>query len=167
MTDLSPRALAARDLLRSATLTDDEREIAERCEKATMEWGSRGAYMTCVHLALDDIPALLTKLTLLRAQYAEAGWRAENTAPKDGTHVLVAVGDNPPFVSEAYYEEDGDRGWYQANTHWTDQHDGSLFPVVAWQPLPQPPLLPAGKEAAGQGVAPSSNDTPSHNDEKN
>ena len=67
-------------------------------------------------------------------------WRKIDSAPKDGRHVLLAVNQDPPaFVSEGYYEADGDRGWYQANTHWTDYHDGSLTNVTHWMPLPDPP----------------------------
>lgn len=68
-----------------------------------------------------------------------AEWQPIETAPKDGRHVLVVAGDQPPAVYEAYYEEDGDRGWFQANTHWTDPHDGSLYRVTHWMPLPDPP----------------------------
>lgn len=73
-----------------------------------------------------------------------ARWKKIDSAPKDGRHVLLAItGDDPPgdgYVSEGFYEEDGDRGWYAANTHWTDRHDGSLRPSH-WQPLPTPPTI--------------------------
>lgn len=68
-------------------------------------------------------------------------WKPIETAPKDGRHVLVAVtNDEPGYVAEAYYEEDADRGWFSANTHWTDYVDGQLFPSH-WMPLPEPPKV--------------------------
>jgi hypothetical protein len=74
---------------------------------------------------------------------AEMKWQPIATAPKDGRHVLVSCNQDPPaFVSEAFYEADGDRGWYQANTHWTDAHDGSLRDVTHWMPLPKPARAP-------------------------
>lgn len=64
-------------------------------------------------------------------------WREIETAPKDGTHLLL--GSEPDqWVGEGYYEADGDRGWYQAGSHWTDPHDGSMNPTH-WQPMPGPP----------------------------
>ncbi len=79
-------------------------------------------------------------------------WQPIETAPKDGQHVLLAITeDGPPglgYVSEGYYEEDGDRGWYSANTHWTDSYDGSLFPSH-WMPLPKPPEAAPIKGPAG------------------
>lgn len=66
-------------------------------------------------------------------------WRPIDTAPKDGSHVML--GDAPEqYVCEGYYEEDGDRGWYMANTHWTDAYDGRVYPTH-WQPLPSPPEM--------------------------
>lgn len=74
-------------------------------------------------------------------------WQPIDTAPRDGRHVLLAVTDDPPgYVIEGYYEEDGDRGWYCANTHWTDHYDGSLIPSH-WMPLPAPPALTAASSA--------------------
>lgn len=74
-------------------------------------------------------------------------WQPIETAPKDGRHVLLAVTNDPPnfpgYVSEGYYEEDRDC-WYQANTHWTDQFDGALYPSH-WMPLPEPPAIREGK----------------------
>lgn len=70
-------------------------------------------------------------------------WRGMESAPKDGRHVLLACAVDPPsWICEGYYEEDGDRGWFQANTHWTDDwtdaYDGSVIPTH-WMPLPPPP----------------------------
>lgn len=67
----------------------------------------------------------------------QSGWRSDmESAPKDGRHVLLWDADE--FVAEGYYEQDGDRGWYAANTHWTDYCDGSLYPTH-WQPFPEGP----------------------------
>ena len=80
-------------------------------------------------------------------------WQPIETAPKDGQHVLLACGQDPPdFVCEGYYEEDGDRGWFQANTHWTDAHDGSLWNVTHWMPLPPHPYAANLDLAAVQKV---------------
>lgn len=81
-----------------------------------------------------------------------AGWLPMASAPKDGTHVLLATAIDPPaWVCEGYYETAGDRGWYQANTHWTDAHEGLVYPSN-WQPLPEPPApeQEGASESGGQ-----------------
>ena len=77
--------------------------------------------------------------TALEKCAASDTWKPIKTAPKDGRHILVVAGDQPFAVYEAYYEADGDRGWFQANTHWTDAADGKLWNVSRWMPLPSPP----------------------------
>lgn len=66
-------------------------------------------------------------------------WQKIETAPKDGTHVIVAV---MGVVGEArFYVEDGPEheGWYWADQHWTDAVGGEPFFPRHWQPLPEPP----------------------------
>lgn len=61
-------------------------------------------------------------------------WQSMETAPQDGTHVLVSCeGD----VFEAAFHRDHD-GWWLANTDPTDYWDGQIWPDV-WAPLPAPP----------------------------
>lgn len=64
-------------------------------------------------------------------------WKDIETAPKDGTHVLVA---DSGVVGEAFFERH-DGLWYWSGNHWTDAHDGSLgLPgPTHWQPLPEAP----------------------------
>ena len=89
----------------------------------------------------------MKKAAALLRQMAAPGWRTIDSAPRDGRHVLLAITDDDPpgygYVAEGFYEEDGARGWYHANTHWTDAYDGSLRPSY-WQPLPAAPSAPTG-----------------------
>lgn len=76
------------------------------------------------------------------------GWNYDMaSAPRDGSHLLIASsGLAPPsswYVAEAYWSEDGN-GWWQANTHHTDYHDGQIFYAAAWQHLPTPPASTEG-----------------------
>jgi hypothetical protein len=61
-------------------------------------------------------------------------WQPIETAPKDGTRVILcAVDGNYPRVAEGYYQRDG---W-----HWsTDENwrDSEMAPTH-WMPLPVPP----------------------------
>lgn len=66
-------------------------------------------------------------------------WKTIETAPKDGTHVLIST--DVGSVGEAFLEED-DKRWYWAGHHWTDAADGSIDSVTHWQPLPEPPAQP-------------------------
>lgn len=66
-------------------------------------------------------------------------WQSMNTAPTDGTHVLLACcwPEGHPFVCTGWFDAEED-DWYQTNEHWTDNHSEPLQPS-AWQPLPEPP----------------------------
>lgn len=60
-------------------------------------------------------------------------WHPIETAPLDGTSVLVAEGR---AVGEAkYYERDG---WRWAGNDPTDSWGSTVYPTH-WQPLPMPP----------------------------
>lgn len=88
----------------------------------------------------------LLQAAIATAPDAGDGWLSIETAPKDGRHVMLAITDEQPgYVSEGYYEEDEDRGWFQSNSHWTDTFDGSLLPSH-WRPLPAPPAIKRAAE---------------------
>jgi hypothetical protein len=58
------------------------------------------------------------------------GWQPIETAPQDGTHVLIYAGERaglPAFQCVAAYHPDG--GWCVDELRY----------AVAWQPLPEPP----------------------------
>lgn len=63
-------------------------------------------------------------------------WNSDmDSAPKDGTHVLIV---DSGVVSEAYWAYEGG-GWWLANTYPTDYTDGQIYAPTHWQPLPPPP----------------------------
>lgn len=63
---------------------------------------------------------------------AKLYWRPIETAPHDGTSVLLSFeGD----VHEGQYHPDED-GWWLANSHPTDYWDGRIYPD-AWMPMPE------------------------------
>lgn len=63
-------------------------------------------------------------------------WQPIETAPKDGTHVLVS---DDGVVSEAWFDAEAHGGgWYLANRHWTDgPGPDQIFPTH-WQSMPRP-----------------------------
>lgn len=69
-------------------------------------------------------------------------WEPIETAPKDGTEVLVASPGrhhqpaDRSYVAAARYH-DGE-GWYEVNNDPTDIWGGPLYPTH-WMPLPLPP----------------------------
>lgn len=81
-------------------------------------------------------------------------WQPIETAPRDGTRLIVAIGE---FVTAAYWDAqfeyvwdddadtDGYRGAWTDNTvaSWNYQERTELQPT-AWQPLPAPPEHPNG-----------------------
>lgn len=83
---------------------------------------------------LDMVAAWNRRAAPPLARVAEVGWRSIESAPKDGTRVLVVDGG---AVGEAWF--DSDYGWYWEHTHWTDAvGPGSIMPTH-WMPLPSPP----------------------------
>lgn len=76
----------------------------------------------------------------VRRQYGSS-WRPIDSAPKDGTHILIARGpyyehwgfpQRPPTVGHYF-----DGGW-----HLSVNHDGDRSEIIGatdWQPLPAPP----------------------------
>jgi hypothetical protein len=89
----------------------------------------------------EDADRIVATLNSYAAGQAGGGeWQDIETAPRDGTPVMVASAPDQ-WVCAAYYETDGDRGWYQESSHWTDAHDGSCRPTH-WMPQPKPPLPP-------------------------
>ncbi len=84
-------------------------------------------------------------------------WQPIETAPKDGTKVLVYVrGDSlyptaASYKSAAYFEKEyGDpdymeEGWYWAFGYPSDFHEEVIEPTH-WMPLPPPPGIAASPE---------------------
>jgi hypothetical protein len=79
----------------------------------------------------------------------EAGWRPIETAPRDGTPVLVTVllrDKSEAVVGEAHFEDRGDRdadtGWWWAGESPGDEYAEQIgswhFPPSLWRPLPVP-----------------------------
>jgi hypothetical protein len=71
------------------------------------------------------------------SQPQEPTWQPIETAPKDGTSVLVAGRHN--YVGQARFV---DRDWYEANNDPGDAWGGPLMPPSHWMPLPPAPTDP-------------------------
>lgn len=65
------------------------------------------------------------------------GWRTIDSAPKDGTSVLIAE-ESRGSSGEAYYDGDNYR-WYWANTASGDYPDPHEPYPTHWKPLDPPP----------------------------
>ena len=69
---------------------------------------------------------------------AAPGWQPIETAPKDGTRLILGFAlAESSWVGEGYYHV-GDCNWYEANTDPTDSWSDSCSPTH-WRPLPAPP----------------------------
>jgi hypothetical protein len=67
-------------------------------------------------------------------------WQAIETAPKDGTHIIVC--DAEGWVGEVHWQErwytdETNPGWMIANS---DEEYGYYINATLWQPLPFPPV---------------------------
>jgi len=103
-------------------------------------------------LSEEEERVLKDALSLLARRSSTSPWQPIETAPKDGTHILivpigdlieVGVGGNRklPSVCEAFWQDGWycDRtvsGWQLANC---DEEYGCLTNASYWMPLPEPP----------------------------
>lgn len=97
---------------------------------------------------------------------AQSGWRHMSSAPKDGSRLLVTVGESeqgPAQVDVAYWaraDQFGIEGWRSA-----DSHPGQIFSYAdpelkCWMPMPGAgeAVMPApwnaesGEELYGSGI---------------
>lgn len=75
-------------------------------------------------------------------------WLPIDTAPKDGTNVILAVmgGPNGPAIGEArWWDNDGGDWWWAGNSP-GDYHGGPVSEInfgmpTHWMPMPEPPAL--------------------------
>lgn len=72
------------------------------------------------------------------------GWRLIETAPRDGTAVIINVDDT---VGEAYFSasDDHHEGWWWANTSWGDYWADKAGNPTHWLPLPSAPTVGEGR----------------------
>ena len=59
-------------------------------------------------------------------------WKPIDTAPTDGTTVLLTWQNEPSWITSAYYE-DGE--WHENGSG----YENALYRPTHWQPLPEPP----------------------------
>ena len=82
--------------------------------------------------------------------YAEMGWQLIETAPRDGTDVLVCVTYNLPddeWQTATWVDNWFADGW----TRWADRIDIPFTPTH-WMPLPEPPRTALrGDRESGEG----------------
>ena len=83
---------------------------------------------------------------LLSVSPQPEGWQPIETAPKDGTSVLIVMErGGRRFVGEAHYldRDDSDCGWWWAGEYPGSYHASMIGdPVTHWMPLPAAPVLP-------------------------
>jgi hypothetical protein len=67
-------------------------------------------------------------------------WQPIDTAPKDGTDILVACGPNDdPMFGVAYWDKGVWRLWWDVGpTRWGDKNRPHTWPTL-WAPLPPLP----------------------------
>lgn len=114
---------------------------AEGCPAMTKSDTPRTNERICTDSQLGEIvPAdfartLERELTALRA---EREWRLIESAPKDGTHVLISPCHllRDKKTCEAYWHQPGN----PSNPgYWMNSYGGPKYKPTHWQPLPPPP----------------------------
>ena len=130
--------------------TDAERQKREAAERALAQSDAcnRGLVRLneVVTTRAESAEASLAKAN---ARIAEQDWQPIETAPRDGTPVLVTVllrDKSEAVVGEAHFEDRGDRdadtGWWWAGESPGDEYAEQIgswhFPPSLWRPLPVP-----------------------------
>ncbi len=94
-------------------------------------------------------PVTLADLRELLAIAEARGWRSMESAPKDGTVVLITFGAPQQTSGEAYFERDNEP-LPHGNWVLTRHHHAMIVPcnVTHWQPLPPPPKNPTNGHPA-------------------
>jgi len=79
------------------------------------------------------------------------GWQPMDTAPEDGTFILIAFLDNkrnPVVRQAAWWNRNGccyDHNWYECDLDEVDAPQ-IIYRPLAWRPLPDAPAVPTQKE---------------------
>jgi hypothetical protein len=134
-------------LQEALTAAEAERDANSHLRDAfdrAVEWKSRAI----------EAEALLAETR--KKALEEGGWQDIETAPRDGTPVIIAVPtkDQDDFhVGEAYFDpEHYDNGdWWWAGTSYGEYHAGPVSEInwhapTHWQPLPKAPSRLLNKE---------------------
>ncbi len=105
-------------------MNDIEREAQIRQEAAHWHYDKSNDEMVLIRL-LDEARA-------------QSGWRPIETAPKDGTKVLVFCPHDSPFQAVANYHRQESPEW----VGWVESYDGEdIWPPSHWMPLPPAPPI--------------------------
>lgn len=125
-------------------MTTRAREVAQYLRGVAEAYSKPGEY-TCY-----PPPDRLTEAAdIIEALLAEREWRSMDSAPRDGTEIILCVGEtipDHPYVCAATFiehEEGETLGYWQGWLQWSQ--DGCDFNVLmedeptGWLPLPQPP----------------------------
>lgn len=98
-----------------------------------------------------DLREALSRLQSLSYQLT-GGWRDIESAPKDGTRVLLAEPIEGGFEMSVgwwrpYINDSSDAGWMDGTVQSWAYEENTILHPTHWQPLPSPPPpLPGGKE---------------------
>lgn len=125
------RALEFEALNAAADLSDCKAEIL-RLQAKTKAQGEE------VRITRENDEAKDSEIERLRAA-AQSAWQPIETAPTDGTNVMIAE-DHRESRGEAYYDAEECR-WYLANTGRGDYPDPHEPFPTHWMPLPAGPAM--------------------------
>lgn len=103
----------------------DLKPIKQRLNEAARAETTAESIEAAAPLVFEDVPRLLAEVESLRV--AKSDWQAIETAPKDGTRVLVWSAAKGPNIAHC----GGDKRWHTRGVY--------LIKATHWMPLPNPP----------------------------
>lgn len=131
-----------------------EREVLTELQK---HWNATGTvssphFEQSRYKIFDKVPLYASPVrSAIVPAPAEETWQPIETAPKDGTTVLVAFwlwNDRKNGYGYQVAEWCGD-----ADGEWQTQEDVTLYPPTHWRPLPAPPSLVHAEDGMAHGSA--------------
>lgn len=136
------------------------KDLIERLEANDLDltWSLSGDDLPARYRAyFDATQKLLTEAALaLRSTLGEGGWRPIETAPRDGTHILIRFGSDWTSSASYHRDEDDAHPWKFLDSQ------GQGLPIINgarddkygpshWMPLPLP--NPPGEKGSISSVA--------------
>lgn len=92
------------------------------------------------YIPVDDIEEI-AKSILDERNRRKDGWQPIETAPKDGTKVLVYTEYGRTFVA----------AWWEDYDDWRYHYEGYVTKPTHWMPLPEPPITDRQQPSPSSG----------------
>lgn len=104
------------------------------------------------HVVVEKLQRAINESAAIASETAISHWEPIDTAPKDGTNIIVCIAGMPRSTGEAYWwQSAGGVGGWQTWDGENRRRTVYETPPTHWQPLPE---VPASREMGSKNAAP-------------